>query len=140
MAVPDQSAEGAFAAELNAWRSIQAGLAAIALVGVTLATAGPSFYLPVAFTLLTAAGVAAVLGLASADRVRHVEPEVRATRRDASSGQILSLVALLFILYLTGVWVLFLFLWPIVAFAGLMAWAMHRDRVSRGIPGREVRI
>jgi hypothetical protein len=123
----------------DGWNSIQGGLVAVALVGATLATFGPSFHLPLAYGLLANAVVAATCGFAWADRVAHARTAVPMARRQARSGQVLSGIALVLILYYTGIWIFLVLAAPLVFVVGLLAWSLHRARVAHGVPVLEVR-
>jgi hypothetical protein len=139
MIVRRERRRGAHGAERDGWNSIQAGLVAVALVGVTMATFGPAFRLAVGYGLLSGAFVAAVFAMVWADRVGHSQTPVRRARRDARSGQFLSGIALVLILYYTGTWILLVFAWPLALAVGLVAWSLHRDRIVRKVGPQEVR-
>lgn len=124
--------------EIDAWHAVQAGLVAMSFVGTTIATFGPLFHLWMGYGLLACAIVAAALGLRWADRAGHATVLSVAARRDALGGRLLSGFAVLAVLYYTGAWLFLIPLWPLVLFVGLLAWAVHRDRVGRSGTGREV--
>lgn len=115
----------------DGWRSVQAGWAAIGLVGLTMATFGPFFHIALAYALLAGAFGAAVCSLRWADRVAHAETVPGLGRRDAHRGQVLSGIALLLIFYYTGAWVLLVVLFPIALVVGLIGWSVHLSRVQR---------
>lgn len=125
--------------EIDAWHSVQAGLMAMFFVGTTVATFGPLFHLWIGYGLLACALIAAALGLRWADRAGHATALSVAARRDALGGRLLSGFAVLVVLYYTGAWLFLIPLWPLVLFVGLLAWAVHRDRVGRSGTGRKVR-
>lgn len=116
----------------NASRALQAGLVAIAAVGTLFATLGTWFSRNLAYLLLAVAGLSALFGIRWADRASHVPPDrtARGARRDAHIGAALSAAALLVVLYFTGLWLVALFVWPVVLSVGLIAWAVHRERVA----------
>lgn len=124
--------------EIDAWHAVQAGLVAMFFVGTTIATFGPLFHLWMGYGLLACALIAGALGLRWADRVGHATALSVAARRDALGGRLLSGFAVLAVLYYTGAWLFLIPLWPLVLFVGLLAWAVHRDRVGRSGTGREV--
>jgi hypothetical protein len=124
--------------EMDAWHAIQAGLVAMSFVGITIATFGPLFHLAIGYALLACALLAAAFGLRWADRAGHAIELSAAVRRDALGGQLFSGLAILVVLYYTGAWLFLIPLWPLVLFVGLLAWAVHRDRVGQNV-GREVR-
>jgi len=123
--------------EREASYGLQAGLLAIALIGITLATFGPFFFLSLAYVLISAAGAFALLGWRWADRVLHLAKTQSRVRTDAQIGRILSIVSLLFVLYYSGLWILLAVTWPIVLFFGLLAWSAHRARVNARDPSTE---
>lgn len=127
------------AVEMDAWHAVQAGLGAMFFVGTTIATFGPLFHLWMGYGLLACALIAAALGLRWSDRAGHATALSVAARRDALGGRLLSGFAVLVVLYYTGAWLFLIPLWPLVLFVGLLAWAVHRDRVARGGAGRGVR-
>ncbi len=116
---------------------VQAGLLAIALVGITLATFGPFFFLSLAYVLMAAAGAIALLGWRWDDRVLHLARTRSRVRTDAQIGRILSTVSLLFVVYYSGLWILLAVTWPIVLLFGLLAWSAHRARVAARDPSTE---
>ena len=124
--------------EMDAWHAVQAGLAAMFFVGITIATFGPLFHLAMGYGLLACALLASAFGLRWADRAGHATELSFAARRNALGGRLLSGFAILAVLYYTGAWLFLIPLWPLVLFVGLLAWAIHRDRVGRD-SGREVR-
>ena len=125
----------------EASRSLQGGLVGIAFIGSLLATFGPWFDANLAYLMLLAAGIAAILGIRWADRVAHA-PASRtspAGRRDARAGATLSAVALLVVLSYTGILFILLFLWPFALAGFLIAWAVHHDRIAAQASRREAR-
>lgn len=130
----------AHSVERDGRNSIQAGLVAMALLGGTMATFGPSFHLALGYALLSSAFVAAALALVWADRVGHSRTLIRRTRRNARSGQILSGIALMLILYYTAAWILLVIAGPLIVAAGLIVWSLHRSRIDHDIAAREVRL
>jgi hypothetical protein len=114
----------------DGWRSLEAGLVAVGLVGVTMATFGPLFLIEVAYDLLAAAAIVAVLSLSWADRVAHSAAAERSVRRDARRGRILSGIALLLILYYSGAWILLVDFLPAALLVGLIAWSLHQRRLA----------
>jgi hypothetical protein len=114
----------------DGWRSLEAGLVAVGLVGVTMATFGPLFLIEVAYGLLAVAAIVAVFSLSWADRVAHSAAADRSVRRDARQGRILSGIALLLILYYSGAWILLVDFLPAALFVGLIAWSLHQRRVA----------
>lgn len=110
----------------------------MALVGATMATFGPWFFLPLAYVLLPSAFVDAALGLVWAHRLGHSRTAVRSARWEARSGQVLCGVALVVIVYLTGVWVLLVLAGPFIVVAGFLAWLVHRARIDHETAARGV--
>ena len=126
-------------AETDAWHAIQAGLVAMFFVGTTVATFGPLFHRWMGYGFLACALIAAAVGLRWADRAGHATRSSVAARRDGLGGRLLSGFAVLSVLYYTGVWLLLIPLLPFVLLVGLLAWAIHRERVGRLAASREVR-
>jgi hypothetical protein len=126
-------------AERDGWLSLQAGLVAVAMVGITMATFGPLFHLAMGYALLAGAFIAAAFAIRWADRASHSRAAVRRALRDARGGQILSGAAIILISYLSGGWILLATVWPLALFFSLVAWSLHRDRIAREVGPREVK-
>ena len=116
----------------TALRSTKAGLVALALVSFALATFGPWFNLILAYSLMVASMLFAIVALWWADRAGHDLRRIPATTNGiyAKAGAALSILALLLAAYYTGLLVVLLFLWPFALVAFLLAWAFHRAFVS----------
>jgi hypothetical protein len=106
-------------------------LAAVGLVGLTMATFGPFFHIALAYALLAVAFGAAVCSLWWADRAAHAATVQGLGRRDARRGWILSGIALLLILYYAVTWIYLVVFFPIALVIGLIGWSIHLGRVER---------
>jgi hypothetical protein len=123
--------------EREASYGLQAGLLSMALIGVTLVTFGRFFYLSLAYVLMSGAGGLALLSGRWADRSMHAAARGTRVRRDAQIARLLSIVALLFVVYYSGLWIFLAVSWPVVLFLGLIAWSLHRSRVEARASSRE---
>src|SRR2546426_11980772 len=117
-----------------ALRSTKAGLVALCIVSLALATFGPWFNLLLAYGLMVASMAVAVAGIWWADRAAHETHRDRTLTNGiyARSGAALSVATLLLSLYYTGLLVLFLVFWPVLFVVLLIVWTLHRSLVDAG--------
>ena len=124
----------------TALRSTKAGLLALGIVSLALATFGPWFNLPLGYGLMVASMAVAVAGIWWADRAAHATERSHDLTNGmyAKSGATLSVVALILSAYYTGFLVLILFTWPLWVIGLLLTWAFHRAWIDSNV-GSEVR-
>ena len=119
----------------TALRSTKAGLAALGIVCLALATFGPWFNLLLGYGLMVASMAVAVVGIWWADRSAHEARRNPALTNwiYAKSGATLSVVALILSTFYTGFIVVVLLFWPLWFIALLLTWAFHRAWINSDV-------